>query len=409
MKIWEESSVALLDGTNFFLNVNFQNSELSLFGFSDGSTFMFKSFDLKKASTFLPNKWNSFCLAYNDSAKDIKIVINGLTLVDELGAPGNISMSKVILGKSFSASGFITELNIWSKTLSIGDILKFSAGNHSDLFESIKPDILSWSKANITKQNNCTDVERINAENIFLHNELLHEQEYLLFGPIRSIEVALKTCLGMNGKVFYPRQTEELDYIRKVKKQIDSDACKYRLWTPFQRRPGHSESWTLIQKRVVPQKADLGGWKVDQSGNGSCLIFNAHSKLFQQTECVQSDQSSCVICQLEPDRLVFDFQLECDTKMDKMDTRYILWQEQPNHYSLYGSKGLNHVSMEQYSDYNIFSIGNFPGKHLANAANATLTQEGHLSTPFGIKKWKSDICPNEKESYIKLTNVSTKH
>ena len=103
-----------------------------------------------------PSIWNTFCISFNQSESTVQIIINGKLVSTSYCSVGYLPNPITIGGKTQvdgrRLSGQITDLNFWNQPLALTEIEEFSSGcNTTNFLEKIKPELVSWSKANITR------------------------------------------------------------------------------------------------------------------------------------------------------------------------------------------------------------------------------------------------------------------
>lgn len=339
-------NLRLLEIVNFQLlleSISSQNGQV----FYKGPVDLFFQFDLKDVLSFSLRSWNSACMTYSPATEHLAVVINGQVLLstalDMQFLPKFSNFSYVTAGFS-GFVGSVTDLNVWSKPLSLQDMDDFSRGNI--LLNKTTPDIVHWQTALVLPRfNQCLNVTTIDPKIIEQNNAHFHSVEIFAFEPtaeVVSFAASQSDCHRINGKVFYPMNWDQLYWMVKTFGHIlDATFCEKTFWIPFQKRllPNGSYEWWLVEGPQT-KKAEFGPWSLNTSqSDGDCLHFDLSNKQYVQRKCVEDFNFICLLCQLERNRLIFKLQSEClpDWK-NHVDQFYFLSDEEP-------AEGLRHISL----------------------------------------------------------------
>ena len=398
IKIWDVR-IHLLESHSFCLILPSIDNK-AYFAFRNVFNFVL-DFDLKEALVVSPKAWNSFCLSYNGSSTNMKMALNGITLFDKIvtlpGLLSSINMSYIEIGKHHGYEGYITEVNFWSSSLSIDEIKLFSSSQQESLLKTNQPDILTWSEVDLKQQNNCSNTDWINAKSLSMGNAMNNKQEYILLKMLDSYEGALKKCSAMNGRMFYPKDKKHLESIKLIMPRILDSYCESSLWVPFLNKKRTSIEWTQDKKWKKDKRVDFGPWKVDINQTGHCMYFNASSETYIPVKCDLPGSYKCVICEMDRERLIFNFQSKCRMSVNYIDDKFILTQEDLQFYWT-GQTGISHIQ----GDHEFWKLENYPHRRVENVDIATLESS---TSPFGIKQWNIESCKGGKLSLVKLSNV----
>ena len=155
--------------------------------------------------------------------------------------------------------------------------------------------------------------------------------------------------------------------------------------------------WTRDKQWEMEERVDFGPWKVDKIQTGRCMFFDLASETFIPAKCDFPDNKACAFCELDQERLIYNFQAMCKMNLKPPDSQFILTQEDSKFF-LIGRLGFNRIRKNAKN----WQVENYHHRGRENVANAT----DNWSCPFGLKKWDIDLCEGVKASMVKLSNVS---
>ena len=210
----------------------------------------------------------------------------------------------------------------------------------------------------------------------------------------------LLLVVEIKSRIFYPKDKEHLESVKLITNQLArtlSSGCVSTLWVPFRNKNGTSMEWTHDKKWEMEERVDFGPWKVDNDQTGRCMFFSLAYETFIPANCDFPDTNACAFCELDQERLIYNFQAMCNMNLKPPDSQFILTQENMKFF-LTGRKGFS-IIRKTSKDW---QVNNNPHRRRENVANAT----DSWSTPFGLKKWDIESCKETKASMVKLSNVS---
>ena len=171
-----------------------------------------------KNQTLIPDTWQHICLMV--SADSITVVLNGEvvfdndyeTKMDPLDTSLWLGGSNVPTKMHRRFEGEMTDLNLWSKTLTINDLILITTGSKST--GSI-PDtaIFEWNTWKMEGNNPFVEYQILD-ENNYLFKETYTEREILLIEYMTNFESGNLYCKAFGGKFLVPQNENE---IKKVK------------------------------------------------------------------------------------------------------------------------------------------------------------------------------------------------
>ena len=180
------------------------------------------------------DEWNHIC--FSISMNQLSIVLNGQILLNDkvdlvtkeiinptLWLGGIISKTKYYVDKRFV--GLITDVHLWSRSLSIDDLIFISKSN---TISSMKfPDLFTWSTLRI--QSNTTCVEYLVKDR---NDELLQKkppQKIMLIEDLKSFDASNYLCQAYGGKLFVPKNQEDVTKISLLIEQSNGNCTNVYL------------------------------------------------------------------------------------------------------------------------------------------------------------------------------------
>ena len=118
---------------------------MTVFGFDDYKTgkgvvfhnSIFHEFVWRDFMTISPTFWNSICLTYNFNSNYTLLMINGREVLNKTGSyskqinNNNLSNPMIMLELSPGSEGQFSDLNLWSRPLSLEDLSPYFEGCNS--------------------------------------------------------------------------------------------------------------------------------------------------------------------------------------------------------------------------------------------------------------------------------------
>ena len=352
-----------------------------------------RSINWTNALSLSSSSWNSLCFTHNSTLNRNKLYLNGLLLADFSGETikgvGKVNMSYVEIGQHGSIEGYFTDIFIWNVALTENEILKYLFQNLSTSLLNPQAQVLKWSDAKIMANSSCTSLAQIKTKHMSIYNALIGRKYYFTSWS-GDFEYAQKFCGMINGQIFYPENTEQLQLVLKEKKQIDHMGCSSSMWTPFKKGNIYSMNWEFGKRWNKKHRHLFDPWILNNTQDGQCLYLNFSTKVLQQSDCTKH---FCAVCEITKERLFYTLQSEFNRYDEQPERNYILSQEDGTIFFT-GIDGLweikyNSIYKSQYKD----DLTIFASYYYA---------EGMV----GLQKWQVGNSVGKNLSLIKLTNVS---
>ena len=359
----------------------------------------FQSFIWRDIIPLTRNLWNSFCVRFHPSFLTMALTINGLQVVNATDkkqmSPNKNDFSDIILGSVYF-TGQISDLNIWSRVLSNEELEQYSNGCNYEFVGNSKPDIISWSKANVSFQDNFTLTTKIPVEAFCQEKP---ETELILITQYDS-----KHCRKFNGEMFYPRNSSHLQLLLKgVDGSTLTKTCSDRIRVPFERSQKNKTKWIYDRKNNLEEEEEEVSFQpwiksnvVDDRDNKDCMYFDTVLKQYSEVSCSESYPRQCMVCELNFKRLFFNLKLECID--NHIDINYFLVKEK----SLLLFSGVSGLTNIEWNGHFKVVLAREKIESLREVAGFTGT-----SPPFGNQFVDSvDVCDRQGKMEMKLNNVS---
>ncbi len=186
----------------------------------------------------LPNIWNHFCLSFESSGESnrLNIVLDGILLHDDLVnlPPLNLSLVKMnqaglTLGFNRNEQGIyraenplatnllhgsITQLNMWTSSLKIEDMIQLTTGQSCQLPDNLShPDLFDWSKAVDTFPLAGSDgfvTKQIMTDKRVCYTSKDQENIVRLYPIKTNFYQSGYLCNAIGGKMFVPKDLDNL-------------------------------------------------------------------------------------------------------------------------------------------------------------------------------------------------------
>jgi hypothetical protein len=295
------------------------DNSIGIFSYSSPEKNIQATFDWK--NTLLPTNfsWNSICVSYHGLAEIILIAINGekvdATIHKILNTSAKLYVPYFLLGSIYSnhfeVSIVITDFNVWSRALTIEEILQFTSAADTNFVAESKPDMFTWTHKNASIQlNNCTKLITINGKSVLQTNNISKRHILLFITHTSTLDEAYKQCKRLNGELFFPRNMEHLNSAFVNENQNDFVSVCPQIWVPFQRSEENMTKWIHYGKKGIKSEVFFEQWgKVEIEEKGNCIYFDLQKKSYHETKC---GDYYCGMCEIEQKRVVFRINSECD-------------------------------------------------------------------------------------------------
>jgi hypothetical protein len=404
---WAQSVYLVQSENLYFYLLPYENSN-GMFSYNTEHNYIQAEFNWK--NTLFPTNfsWNSICISYHGLAEEIIIAINGekvvVTNYNFFNASAKLYVPYFLLGTTYSyhqeLSIIITDFNVWSRALTIKQILQFTSAEDTNFVAESKPDMFIWTHKNANIQlDNCTKFITINVKSVFPTNRISKRHILLFTTHTPTLDEAHKQCKRFNGELSYPRNVDHLNSAFVNGNQNDFISACPRIWVPLQRSEENLTKWFHYGKRGIKSEISFEPWgKVEIEEKGNCIYFNLQKKSYHETKC---GDYYCGMCEIEQKRLVFRINSECDDlwKQLGITSYYFLSQFNPYGFNFAGANGetkfiLNGTWSLQHVFYN-----------LTKTTLAELDMYGYYNS-MGLNKWSVKHCGEKKTALIKINNVS---
>ena len=154
IKKWENEPIISSAFFSFTLkNFSTGNGEFHNFEFKH-------NFNFREIVPLSFSFWNSICASFNYTDLTLILLINNqiiLNLTEKSLSKDYYFKDPLDISIDLKPSGFsglITDLNMWSRPLSVNDLYQYSCRRSKNFTESLKPDKVIWSRFNITNNTN---------------------------------------------------------------------------------------------------------------------------------------------------------------------------------------------------------------------------------------------------------------
>ncbi len=353
--------------------------------------------------------WNSICASFNYTNLTLVLFVNRQILLNltEKSLTQEYShknpLDLTIRLSSFS--GQITDLNVWSRSLSLKDLDQYSVMCSNNLTESMKPDKVMWSRLNITEKNNLKSTV-ISRTSLCQQVAITNTTDTVIIRsstPYFDYKTASSFCKELNGNMPYPENKTELQQMLSIN-QDSKLKCFNRVWMAIT-KSRYNSSVLIYDKKTLPEKeitfGNLGrkDLSVFASSNDMCVYVDISSARFFITEC---SNRLCSMCQFRDDKRSFNLKgFESYQTID--DTYAMVREDFSSHpFRIKGVRGKSFI--ENYSTEFVLS---------KKDCNETLAYCNETSlTPIGIRRWylTSNNCSSGMSQatsvLLKLSNVS---
>ncbi len=355
--------------------------------------------------------WNSICASFNYTDLTLVLFVNRQILLNltEKSLTQKYSHKDPLdltidLGLS-SFSGQITDLNVWSRSLSLKDLDQYSVMCSNNLTESMKPDKVMWSRLNITEKNNLKSTV-ISRTSLCQQVTITNTTDTVIIrssNPYFDYKTAYAFCKELNGNMPYPENKTELQQMLSINKDSKLQ-CFNRVWMAIS-KSRYNSSVLIYDKRTLPEKeitfGNLGrkDLSVFASSNDMCVYAEISSSRFFITEC---SIRLCSMCQFRDDKR--SFSLKGFESYQTIDDTYAMVREDfsSHPFRIKGVRGKSFIENYRME----FVLRKKDCNDILAYSNATSL------TPIGIRRWywTSNNCSSGMSQatsvLLKLSNVS---
>jgi len=404
---WERI-VDLVISENFKFYLNSYEYSYGIFSYRSPEKHIQAQFDWK--NTLLPTNtfWNSICISYHGFNEIIILAINGekvdLAVDNILNTSTKLYVPYFLLGGINNyrreVSIIITDFNVWSRALTLEEILQFTSGEDTNFVAESKPDMFIWTHKNAKIQlNNCTKIITINRDSLFPMNQISKRHILFFITHTSTLDQAYKKCKIFNGELSYPRNLDHLNSAFVNGNQNDFvNECPKTL-VPFQRSEGNMTKWFHYNKNGINSEVSFEPWgKVESQENGNCIYFDLQKKSYHETKCTDH---YCGMCEIEQKRAVFRIHSECDDVWEtfSVSSHFFFSQHSPGGFTFSETNG--ETKFIENIGWSLFHI-------YYNSTKKTLAalEKYGLYDLMGLNKWNVNNCGNKLTALLKLNNVS---
>ena len=208
-------NIILIDGANFDMRLFITDFERKIGFFKyDGGSYLFDF----KYQNLKPDEWHHICLSI--SRNQFIIVLNGQILLNEkvdivtkeilnpdLWLGGTNSTSKHYLDRRFV--GLITDVHLWSQSLTIEDIVSITETN--TISNTSFPDLFTWPTFEIKSNTTCIEYLVKDDNDELLQNK--PPQKIMLVEDLKNFDSSNYLCQAYGGKLFVPESYADLSKI----------------------------------------------------------------------------------------------------------------------------------------------------------------------------------------------------
>ncbi len=290
---------------------------------------------------------------------------------------GTLKMSDniIILGGTRQRlfSGYLTDLNIWSKALETENLENFvNCGPMSEV-----PDLFHWENFKLLRIGS-----KVVEKNITKHDiceaEYGHERSLTFFDEKLTMQQSLRTCKTLNGEL--AGSDDIRNFCTKIMNK--ENRCKDGYWIPIIKKSGIEEEFVEVNlNKSYPYEIPWAEGQPNGESTQPCVSTDeyANSSTVVDIEC---NMKYCFACYLTSFQ-IFRVKGTCMDGLD-IDTKYTL-KSDPLINGQLMFQGMSGVSV-------IRKLQNSSTWALMNGANATLkvatigTKSSSLF-PIGVNKW----------------------
>jgi hypothetical protein len=404
---WERI-VDLVISENFKFYLNSYEYSYGIFSYRSPEKHILAQFDWK--NTLLPTNtfWNSICISYHGFNEIIILAINGekvdLAVDNILNTSTKLYVPYFLLGGINNyrreVSIIITDFNVWSRALTLEEILQFTSGEDTNFVAESKPDMFIWTHKNAKIQlNNCTKIITINRDSLFPMNQISKRHILFFITHTSTLDQAYKKCKIFNGELSYPRNLDHLNSAFVNGNQNDFvNECPKTL-VPFQRSEENMTKWFHYGKKGIKSEISFEPWgKVEIEEKGNCIYFNLQKKSYHETKC---GDYYCGMCEIEQKRLVFRINSECDDLWKQLKISFYYFLSQSNPYGFNFASANGETKLMQAFTWSLQHV-------LYNDTKVTLAELDKYGpyVSMGLNKWNVLDCGEKKTALLKMNNVS---
>ena len=282
---------------------------------------------------------------------------------------------------------------------------QYSSGCRYDFEATAKPDLVKWSKVNITYPTSINYTGQL----IVQKSDFCPTQQQNLTEVVPmtfvTYDAAFQQCWILNGKMPLLQNGSALleeVHLKKVL-ELEKSTCTSGYWLPIVKSKTNATKWILDVRDGSPETEVnvLSGSQNRLDGKGSCMILASDTLEYRATYCTES-RGCCSLCQMDQKRLLFSLKEICDEKAG-IDTDYFLIKDPVNPEFIFfsGLTGLTNIK----NDFSVWKIIFNSEKN--ESLNTWAIFNGTNQLPIGLATWYlTSPCNNSLKNVLKFTNVS---
>lgn len=344
--------------------------------------------------------WNSICFAFDATRQFFIIAINGEVVKNKVTVSSkavlDFNLPHIMVAQSMSYSALITDFNAWSRVLTEEEIIKITSGNGSTQAALSEPDVFSWKHlTNVTHKNNCTRLVLIDTDDVAANDARTKYPDIFMIHGQKEYNDSIKICRRFNSHIFQPISYSHLMVAQNLTaKEIFKNHWATKSWVSlakFQRSGEDSGRDTTVGTM---------GASALQSWPDGCIYFDIKTQSFERSRC---EETRSVLCEVEPQRLVFRLHSECLEPYwasEKVKLNFFLTQRDSNSVAFVGEVGSTTINLIDEVGVIEHKLASSQSIHLA-----TLDTKNFFDL-VGLKTWTVNHCGNKSMALIKITNVS---
>ena len=385
---------------------------------------IFHIFQIPLETKIIPKMWHHICVAYeqsnNEQAQirmtlDEHILFNNSIINFEPDSRTDFNFDKVWqLGKCRKATwvvhplniafrGYLTDFNLWSKALSIEDMLAYTEHCISpSTTVLLTPDIVDWDT--IIPKKMGKEVDLRTSSSVCSHK---FGTTTLAFAIGNSFQNSKLTCSQLGGYMPLPKNKTELNNLIKIANPSKPECVQY--WMPITQYNLNvsNGSYTWMGDPLLNRGSEetFLPWELGQP-NGfliqQCVIVDTRTGKYFDVECTPTDVSKyCLFCSFPKN---INFYLRGIDSSQNVNSHYIFLPQ---------LQKPNTIKLEGYYNWDVkwnMSAGMWYIEDPADEKKFTFEGNNNdQNFPFGKRNWKTPKNGDRQNwptSTIKLTKVN---
>ena len=244
--------------------------------------FVIADFDLGSSANLSPFAWNMFCLTYNETDRNVMITINGERVFDKKQLGTNFSTPSVLWKDRSRSALNITDLNLWSRPLTLNEIGSLLHDCDQDVIGQNQPEHIYWVETSIfTNDSYFYDSTEKFSE--MCDQTGLQTLQNFLFPLQVHFSEALSYCDLFNAD--FP----QISNFKEFKTMLDAtqgnvyNSCA-TFWVPANRSRVNTKQFIQASNQYNGSLVSLDDqFNVDTALE--CLLFKKDTKDFQPADC----------------------------------------------------------------------------------------------------------------------------